>query len=68
MLTPSLLANYVPLNITDAAEAERFVATANHLSSMVDRIVELLPLYLAISQQPSGAYRLLVMVRPVQLI
>lgn len=46
----------------DPADADKFVNMAKSLAPMVDRIVELLPLYLAISQQPQGAYRLLVMV------
>ncbi|KAK9899755.1 hypothetical protein P389DRAFT_207384 [Cystobasidium minutum MCA 4210] len=43
------------------ADAETFVNMAKTLAPMVDRIVELLPLYLAISKQPQGAHRLLVM-------
>lgn len=44
------------------ADAEAFTNMARNLAPMVDRIIELLPLYLAISKQPQGAYRLLVMV------
>lgn len=56
-------AQYKVLDGIDAQEQAKFLALTKSLQPMVDKVLELLPLYLALSTQTEGARRLLVMVR-----
>jgi hypothetical protein len=59
-----LIAQYKVLDGIDPVEQAKFLALTKSLQPMVDKVLELLPLYLALSTQTEGARRLLVMVSP----
>ena len=60
---PVSTAQYKILENIDASEQAKFLALTKTLQPMVDKVLDLLPLYLAMSSQSEGARRMLVMVR-----